>query len=399
MIQLDSYATLVAATLVLLLGRSLVNRINVLRTFSIPKPVAGGLLVALVLVLLRASMDVELRFDTAFQTPLMLAFFASIGLSADLGSLKRGGKAVFTFLLVVTGLLLMQNVLGVGLATLLGLDPLMGLLAGSITLSGGHGTGAAWGAIFSEKYGLQSATELAMACATFGLVLGGLIGGPVARHLVKKVQVPGAEHNQDEAPQGFEMPEMERPITTYSLIETVALIAICLKGGELLSLYLKGSVFELPAFVCVLFTGVLLRNMLALLKWHEVSDREVSLLGNVSLSLFLAMALMSLKLWDLASLALPIFILLAVQTIAMALYASFVTFKVMGSNYDAAVLAAGHCGFGLGATPTAIANMQAITQRFGPSHMAFLVVPMVGAFFIDIINAMVIKLFLAMPFL
>ncbi|MFC5705723.1 sodium/glutamate symporter [Aeromonas eucrenophila] len=399
MIQLDSYATLVAATLVLLLGRSLVNRINVLRTFSIPKPVAGGLLVALVLVLLRASMDVELRFDTAFQTPLMLAFFASIGLSADLGSLKRGGKAVFTFLLVVTGLLLMQNVLGVGLATLLGLDPLMGLLAGSITLSGGHGTGAAWGAIFSEKYGLQSATELAMACATFGLVLGGLIGGPVARHLVKKVQVPGAEHNSDEAPQGFEMPEMERPITTYSLIETVALLAICLKGGELLSLYLKGSALELPVFVCVLFTGVLLRNMLALLKWHEVSDREVSLLGNVSLSLFLAMALMSLKLWDLASLALPIFILLAVQTIAMALYASFVTFKVMGSNYDAAVLAAGHCGFGLGATPTAIANMQAITQRFGPSHMAFLVVPMVGAFFIDIINAMVIKLFLAMPFL
>ena len=246
MIQLDSYATLVAATLVLLLGRSLVNRINVLRTFSIPKPVAGGLLVALVLVLLRASMDVELRFDTAFQTPLMLAFFASIGLSADLGSLKRGGKAVFTFLLVVTGLLLMQNVLGVGLATLLGLDPLMGLLAGSITLSGGHGTGAAWGAIFSEKYGLQSATELAMACATFGLVLGGLIGGPVARHLVKKVQVPGAEHNSDEAPQGFEMPEMERPITTYSLIETVALLAICLKGGELLSLYLKGSALELP---------------------------------------------------------------------------------------------------------------------------------------------------------
>lgn len=399
MIQLDSYATLVAATLVLLLGRSLVNRINVLRTFSIPKPVAGGLLVALVLVLLRASMDVELRFDTAFQTPLMLAFFASIGLSADLGSLKRGGKAVFTFLLVVTGLLLMQNVLGVGLATLLGLDPLMGLLAGSITLSGGHGTGAAWGAIFTEKYGLQSATELAMACATFGLVLGGLIGGPVARYLVKKVQVPGAEHNSDDAPQGFEMPEMERPITTYSLIETVALLAICLKGGELIATYLKGSSLELPVFVCVLFTGVLLRNLLALLKWHEVSDREVSLLGNVSLSLFLAMALMSLKLWDLASLALPIFILLAVQTVAMALYASFVTFKVMGSNYDAAVLAAGHCGFGLGATPTAIANMQAITQRFGPSHMAFLVVPMVGAFFIDIINAMVIKLFLAMPFL
>ncbi len=167
----------------------------------------------------------------------------------------------------------------------------------------------------------------------------------------------------------------------------------------MLSAYLKGGAFELPVFVCVLFVGVLLRNVLTLLNWHEVSDREVSLLGNVSLSLFLAMALMSLRLWDLANLALPIFVLLAAQTVAMALYAIFVTFRVMGSNYDAAVLAAGHCGFGLGATPTAIANMQAITQRFGPSHLAFLVVPMVGAFFIDIINAMVIKLFLALPFL
>ncbi len=230
-------------------------------------------------------------------------------------------------------------------------------------------------------------------------MLGGLIGGPVARYLVKKVKVPGEEHNRDDAPQGFEMPDMERPLTTFSLIETLALIAISLKGGEMLSAYLKGGAFELPVFVCVLFVGVLLRNVLTLLNWHEVSDREVSLLGNVSLSLFLAMALMSLRLWDLANLALPIFVLLAAQTVAMALYAIFVTFRVMGSNYDAAVLAAGHCGFGLGATPTAIANMQAITQRFGPSHLAFLVVPMVGAFFIDIINAMVIKLFLALPFL
>ncbi|MBL0560961.1 sodium/glutamate symporter [Aeromonas hydrophila] len=400
MLQLDSYATLVAATLVLLLGRLLVTRVRLLQTFNIPKPVAGGLVVALALLLLRSTLQMELQFDTSLQTPLMLAFFASIGLSAELASLKRGGKAVLTFLLVVTGLLLMQNSLGVGLATLLGLDPHMGLLAGSITLSGGHGTGAAWGATFTEKYGVQSAAELAIACATFGLVLGGLIGGPVARYLVKKVKVPGEEHNRDDAPQGFEMPDMERPLTTFSLIETLTLIAISLKGGEMLSAYLKGGAFELPVFVCVLFVGVLLRNVLTtLLNWHEVSDREVTLLGNVSLSLFLAMALMSLRLWDLANLALPIFVLLAAQTVAMALYAIFVTFRVMGSSYDAAVLAAGHCGFGLGATPTAIANMQAITQRFGPSHLAFLVVPMVGAFFIDIINAMVIKLFLALPFL
>ncbi|ALP42261.1 sodium/glutamate symporter [Aeromonas schubertii] len=389
MIQLDAYATLVAATLVLLFGRLLITRIEWLRTFNIPKPVAGGLVVALLLLLLRTFGNIELKFDTQLQTPLMLGFFASIGLSADLASLRRGGRAVTVFLIVVAGLLVVQNTLGVGLAALLGLDPHMGLLAGSITLSGGHGTGAAWGGIFSEKYGVQSASELAIACATFGLVLGGLIGGPVARHLVKKVQVPGEEHNQDDVPQAFEMPDLERQITTFSVIETLALLASLLKG----------SMLELPVFVCVLFVGVVLRNGLTLLNWHEVSDREVSLLGNVSLSLFLAMALMSLRLWDLASLALPIFVLLAAQTLGMALYAVFVTFRVMGSNYDAAVLAAGHCGFGLGATPTAIANMQAVTMRFGPSHLAFLVVPMVGAFFIDIINAMIIKLFLVLPFL
>lgn len=399
MIQLDAYATLVAATLVLLFGRLLITRIEWLRTFNIPKPVAGGLVVALLLLLLRTFGNIELKFDTQLQTPLMLGFFASIGLSADLASLRRGGRAVTVFLIVVAGLLVVQNTLGVGLAALLGLDPHMGLLAGSITLSGGHGTGAAWGGIFSEKYGVQSASELAIACATFGLVLGGLIGGPVARHLVKKVQVPGEEHNKDDVPQAFEMPDLERQITTFSVIETLALLAISLKGGELLASLLKGSMLELPVFVCVLFVGVVLRNGLTLLNWHEVSDREVSLLGNVSLSLFLAMALMSLRLWDLASLALPIFVLLAAQTLGMALYAVFVTFRVMGSNYDAAVLAAGHCGFGLGATPTAIANMQAVTMRFGPSHLAFLVVPMVGAFFIDIINAMIIKLFLALPFL
>ncbi|QFI53887.1 sodium/glutamate symporter [Aeromonas simiae] len=399
MIKFDAYATLVAATMVLLFGRFLVNRIYFLRTFNIPKPVAGGLVIALLLLLLRTFTSIEVQFDNGMQTSLMLCFFASIGLSADLGSLKRGGKAVAIFLCVVAGLLVVQNSLGVGLATLLGLDPHMGLLAGSITLSGGHGTGAAWGAIFTEKYGVHSAAELAIACATFGLVLGGLIGGPVARYLVKQVQVPGEEHNRDDDPKGFEMPDMERQITTFSVIETLALLAISLKVGELLAFLLKGSWLELPGFVCVLFVGVILRNLLTHLNWHEVSDREVSLLGNVSLSLFLAMALMSLRLWDLASLALPIFVLLAAQTVGMALYAIFVTFRVMGRNYDAAVLAAGHCGFGLGATPTAIANMQAVTMRFGPSHLAFLVVPMVGAFFIDIINAMVIKLFLALPFL
>ncbi|PNG42328.1 sodium/glutamate symporter [Pseudomonas asplenii] len=401
MIQLDFYGTLVAASLVLLLGRGLVMRVGFMRSYNIPEPVAGGLVVALLLLLLR-TFDIEIRFDTSLQTPLMLAFFATIGLSADFASLKKGGRIVGIFLLAVTGLLVVQNAMGIGLAKMLGLDPLMGLLTGSITLAGGHGTGAAWGTVFSEKYGLASASELAMASATFGLVLGGLIGGPVARLLIKRVQVPGGQSQSQDVPprlpKGFEQPNKERSITPFSFIETLALIAVSLLAGNLLNGLLQGTAFELPTFVCVLFVGVVLRNGLSALGLYQVFEREVSVLGNVSLSLFLAIALMSLKLWDLAALALPIFIILAVQALVMALFAIFVTFRVMGRNYDAAVLAAGHCGFGLGATPTAIANMQAVTQRYGPSQIAFLVVPMVGAFFIDIINVVVIKLYLMLPF-
>ena len=385
--------------MVLLLGRGLVARVGFLRTYNIPEPVAGGLLAALLLLALRGFADIEIRFDTSLQAPLMLAFFATIGLSADFTSLKKGGRALGIFLLVVTALLIVQNAMGIGLAKALGLDPLMGLLAGSITLSGGHGTGAAWGSVFSEKYGLASASELAIASATFGLVLGGLIGGPVARLLIKRVQTPSVGQGEQPLPKGFEQPNQQRQITPFTFIETLALLAISLQVGTFLSDCIKDTAFELPTFVCVLFTGVVLRNGLSALGWHKVFEHEVSVLGNVSLSLFLAIALMSLKLWDLASLALPIFILLTAQTLVMALFAIFVTFRVMGKNYDAAVLAAGHCGFGLGATPTAIANMQAVTQRYGPSQMAFLVVPMVGAFFIDITNAIVIKLYLALPFL
>lgn len=397
MLELDFYGTLVAASLVLLLGRGLVTRVGFLRTYNIPEPVAGGLVVALLLLGLRA-LDMHVQFDTSLQTPLMLAFFATIGLSADIASLKKGGRIVGVFLLAVTGLLVVQNAMGIGLAKILGLDPLMGLLSGSISLSGGHGTGAAWGTTFSEQYGLASASELALAAATFGLVLGGLIGGPVARLLIKRVQTPGLDQEMPRMPKGFEQPNKERLITPFTMIETLALIAVSLMGGTLLNSLLLGTAFELPTFVCVLFVGVLLRNGLSLLGVYQVFEREVSVLGNVSLSLFLAIALMSLKLWDLAALALPFFILLAAQTLVMALFAIFVTFRIMGSNYDAAVLAAGHCGFGLGATPTAIANMQAVTQRFGPSQIAFLVVPMVGAFFIDIVNVIVIKLYLALPF-
>ncbi|HGJ5857940.1 sodium/glutamate symporter [Arsenophonus nasoniae] len=401
MYHLDVYGTFVAATLVLLLGRKLVQSVAILKRYTIPEPVAGGLLVALILLLLKTTLDWGVSFDLSLQEPMMLAFFATIGLNANLLSLKAGGKTLLIFIFVVMGLLLVQNTVGIALAKLLGLDPLMGLLAGSITLSGGHGTGGAWGKVFTEYYGFKSATEVAMACATFGLVFGGLIGGPIARFLVRNMKTPVASQNSDddkEIPMAFEKPQTGRVISSLVLIETLAMIAICMVVGKLISQWLLDSYqFTLPIFVCVLFTGVILSNSLSWVGFYRVFDRAVSVLGNVSLSLFLAMALMSLKLWELASLAIPMLIILLIQAIVMGLYAIFVTFPIMGKNYDAAVLAAGHCGFGLGATPTAIANMQAVTERFGPSHLAFLVVPMVGAFFIDIINALVIKFYLWLP--
>ncbi|MGF6607023.1 ESS family glutamate:Na+ symporter [Paraburkholderia sp. WSM4175] len=397
MLRLDTPETLMAAALVLLLGRLLLARTRILRTYTIPEPVVGGLLVALLVFALRSILRIEVQFDPTLQTPLMLAFFATIGLNADLASLKAGGRALIVFLCAVVGLLVMQDALGIGLAWALGQDRLLGLLGASVTLSGGHGTGAAWAKVFAERHGLASATEIALACATFGLILGGLIGGPVARFLITRHRLAPAPETGVVDTTGFEQPKAVRPITVEAVIETVALIAVCLAVGAVLSSWLSGTAFELPTFVCVLFVGVVLRNGLALPGWYQPFELAVSLLGNVSLALFLATALMSLRLWDLASLALPLLAILVVQALAMAAYAIFITFRVMGRNYDAAVLAAGHCGFGLGATPTAIANMQAITERFGPSHLAFLVVPMVGAFFIDIANAIVIKLFLLLP--
>jgi len=398
--NLDVYETLVAASLVLLLGERLVAAFAPLRRWTIPAPVAGGVAVALVLLALHALANVDVRFDSTLQTPLMLAFFATIGLSANLASLKEGGPMLVRFLLVVVGLLVLQNVVGIGMALLFHIDPLYGLLSGSVSLAGGHGTGAAWGRVFSERHGLASATEAAMACATFGLVMGGVLGGPIAQRLLKRIGHGEINESNDAATDpdtgAFEEPQAEQPTTPAAFINTVTLIAISLAVGSALSRAFDGRALELPTLVWVLFVGVLLANGLALLG-RPVQEHAVALIGNVSLALFLAMALMTLRLQDLAALAFPVFSILAVQTALMVVYARFVTFHAMGGNYDAVVLSAGHCGFGLGATPTAMANMQAVTARYGHSRVAFLIVPMVAAFFIDIVNAVVIRLFLELP--
>lgn len=397
MFQFDVYATLVAATLVLLLGRQCAQHSLLLKKYAIPEPIIGGLLIALLLLVLYLTVGWVFTFDASLRDPLMLTFFASIGLNANLARLKDGGSVLVKFIVVVIGLLILQNAIGIGMANMLGLNPLMGLLAGTVTLSGGHGTGAAWSAVFVDKYGVMNATEVAMACATFGLVLGGVIAGPVALYLLKHSATSTGAADDAVQLSTFEKPDSGRMITALVLVESIAMIAICLLIGRQLSAWLSGTMFDLPIFVYVLFAGVLLSNILACIGFYQVFERAVSIMGNVSLSLFLCMALMSLKLWELASLALPMLAILMAQTLAMVLYTIFVTYRVMGSNYDAAILAAGHCGLGLGATPTAIANMQAITHRLGPSPIAFLIVPMVGAFFLDIANAVVIKMSLLLP--
>jgi ESS family glutamate:Na+ symporter len=240
--------------------------------------------------------------------------------------------------------------------------------------------------------------ELAMACATYGLVMGGIIGGPVANFLLKKNKInPSPQLKGDEVPiEAFENPESKRRMNVHNVIETLTMLAICVTVGQLLYEAMKGSAFELPNFVWSLLIGVIIRNILAHTSSYIVNDHAVDVLGNTGLYLFLTVALMSLQLWQLSGLATQIVIVLLLQTLMMILFAIFVTYRVMGKDYDAIVLSAGHCGFGLGATPTAIANMQAITHRYGASHKAFLIVPMVGAFFVDIINNVFIKLFVGL---
>ena len=400
-IAVDPYYTLIVATLVLLVGRLMVDRIKFLQDFNIPEPVAGGLLAAVIIYILHVSTGVSFAFDKGLQDSFMLIFFSSIGLSADFSRLKAGGVGLVLFLLVVSAFIVVQNVVGVGLAGALGLDPIIGLVTGSITLTGGHGTAGAWGKVLEEQHHIVGATDLGMASATFGLVLGGLIGGPVARKLVNKMGMkPSAKAAQahDTADTAiddvFEHAHQRRLITANAAVETMALFAACLAFSALMTTpevkSFLPSWFTLPQFVWALLFGVLLRNFLTSAFKVNMFDRAIDVFGNASLSIFLGIALLNLKLWQLLDLALPMLIILAVQTAVMALYAYFVTYRFMGKDYDAAVLAAGHCGFGLGATPTAVANMQSVTERFGPSHKAFLIVPMVGAFFIDFVNAFIL---------
>tara|TARA_Y100001956_G_scaffold80358_1_gene95395 strand:- start:2781 stop:4007 length:1227 start_codon:yes stop_codon:yes gene_type:complete len=397
-ISIGPLESFLIAISVLFLGHFVNSKLPVLKKFNIPEPIVGGLIVAVVITFMHFN-GVDLQFSLPLQNTFMLMFFSTVGLAANYTQLMKGGAKVFVFLAVASFYIIIQNGVGVSLATALGLDPLMGLIAGSITLSGGHGTGAAWSQTFSESYGISNTLEIAMASATFGLIIGGIIGSPVAQKLIDK---HGIESEYGRGTQTHEkFPELvtyneyeEDKVTAKKVIEVLFILLICVTGAKYLEQWVSSfniSWLMIPDFVYALFIGVFITNVLEVTKVHKVDAETVDILGTVSLSLFLAMALMSLKLWNIFDLAVPFLIILAVQSLVLGLFAYFVTFKVMGSNYDAAVISGGHCGFGLGATPTAVMNMGSLVNKFGPSPQAFMVVPIVGAFFIDIVNLIILQ--------
>ncbi|WP_436897303.1 sodium/glutamate symporter [Acinetobacter gyllenbergii] len=393
--------TLMLAVLVLYVGRILNKHIPFLTKYNIPEPVAGGLVGAVIFYLIHQFAGYTISVNKPMQDTFMLMFFASIGLSANFAKLKEGGKPLIIFLIAISFFVIIQNGVGMAIASAVGLDPLMGVVAGSIALVGGLGTAGAWGPIFETKYAVEGALPMGIASATFGMVVGGLMGGPLARYLIRKhnlasplkaeIRAENKEAPLTDSEYTFEAPQKVRLITADNAIVTLGMFAFALAFAETMKNLTIGTAIELPTFVWALGGGILLRNVLETGLKQEIFDRSIDVFGNTALALFLAMALVSLKLWQLADLAIPMIILLIAQSIAMWVFAVYVSFRVMGKNYDSAVLASGLCGFGMGATPNAIANMQAITNMYGPSHKAFLIVPLVGAFFIDLVNVVVIQ--------
>lgn len=385
-------AAIALAAFVLILGRFVTSRAAPLARYSIPHAVTGGLIAALAMLVLHFA-GVEIAFERAQHPYLMLAFFASIGLGADIRVVLRGGKMLLLYFACVAAVLVLQNAVGIAVAMATGQSALLGLVAGSVAMSGGHGTAAAWGARFESEFGMTGAIGIGLAAATFGLVAGGLLGGPVGSKLVNGLRAQGkplGEQHHDGPGDGA---AAAGPLTADRVVVTVFLVALSIALGLVLAQWTANPSFTLPSFVWVLLVGVILRNVLSVARVHEIDQEALDFVGAVSLSLYLAVALMTLRLWELASLALPMLVILAAQIALMYLFVTQVTFRVMGRDYDAALLSAAQCGFGLGATPTAMANMEALARRYGYSVRAFLIAPIIGAFLIDLCNALVISAF------
>ena len=406
-LELDMIQAIGLAVILLIIGRFLRKKIGFFEKYCIPAPVIGGFLFAIIAFILKQSNVLEIKFDTTLQQFFMVMFFTSVGFNASLQVLKKGGKKVFTFLLAAIGLVILQNLLAVGLAPFVGLHPLLALMTGSTPMTGGHGTAAAIAPTVEALgfKGADTASTIAIAAATFGLIGGSMIGGPIADRLIKKnnllptdiINERKNEHfekkNIDENVRKEDLPILDAEKFSYAFFYIIIEMGL----GSYLSIILKALLpaLSLPVYIGPMIIAAIMRNIFDASEKLHAPIHEISVIEDVSLNLFLAMALMSLKLWQLIDLAVPVIILLLAQVVLIYFYLIFVTFKVMGSDYDAAVMVSGHAGFGLGATPNGIANMRSVTEKYIYSKVAFFVIPLVGALFIDFFNVSIITMFVS----
>lgn len=390
-IQLDMYQAAAVAALVLLLGRFLVRNLDLLRRYCIPEPVAGGVVFALAHLALRQAGILEISFDSTLQTFFMVVFFCSVGFTACFRLLKKGGLQVLLFLGIAVMMCVLQNGLGAFIASAFGLDPRLGLATGSIPMVGGHGTAASFGPLL-EKAGVSGASAVAIASATFGLVAGCVIGGPTAVSRIRQKNLHSFETVTGSNEVVVDKNEVTGAIDSGRFLNAALCLALAIGAGTVVSAWLN-KVFTFPIYIGAMLVAAFIRNTTDMAE-KEIPMEEISTIGSFSLSLFLGLAMMGLKLWELADLAVPMVVMLVAQTVLMMVYAYFVVFNLLGKNYDAAVMTSGFCGFGMGATPNAMANMQAITQKYGPAPTAYFVVPLVGSLFIDFMNTIIITSFL-----
>ncbi len=399
-LRIDQFLTVTLGIIVLFVGKRLNDAVGILREFSIPEPVTGGLLFSVLFGIVYAVTDVAVEFDLAARDILLVYFFTTIGINASFKDLLAGGKPLVILLAITIAYMVVQNLTGISVAALFDLPAAVGLLGGTVSLIGGHGTAIAWAPRIAEDFGVSNAIEIGIACATFGLILASLMGGPIAKFLITRHKL-APEKPAETLDVGTTQEQRKEGIGSLDFLDAVLAIHISGIVGVLLNEGLEELGLKLPLFVTCLFAGILITNLIPE-KFPRISGRRwptrtpsMALIADIALGTFLAMSLMSMQLWTLIDLAGPIISILTAQFAIAVAITIFIVFRVMGRNYDAAVVCSGFGGISLGATPTAMANMSAVTQRYGASHMAFIIVPLVAAFFIDLANAFLIPFFLA----
>ena len=390
-IQLDMYQTLAVAVLVLLLGNYLKKKIYFLQKFCIPAPVIGGLIFAIMTCICYVTGIAEFSFDDTLREVCMVFFFTSVGFQANLKVLKSGGKSLIVFLGLVIVLIILQNLTAVGLAKLLNLNPLIGMCTGSIPMVGGHGTAGAFGPVL-EDLNIKGATTICTAAATFGLIFGSLIDGPLGKRLIEKHSLLNTAANEDDSLLVEDEKKHERHTNMYA--DAVFQLILAIGVGTIFTMLLTKTGLTFPIYIGAMLAAALMRNICEYTGIATIHMGEINDLGGISLSLFLGMAMITLRLWELASLALPLVILLAAQVLLIIIFTYVIEFNIMGRDYDAAILVSGTCGFGTGATPNAMANMQAVCDQYVPSIKAYLLIPLVGSLFADFLNSLVITFFI-----